>query len=41
MKIYADGLAHLIKMAAMPIYAKMFGFFFTETKRLMALGLGM
>ena len=42
MKVSTNGLCHMTKMAAMPIYAKKpFKIFFSETERPMNLKLGM
>ena len=41
-KVYSNGPGHMTKMAAMPIYGKNpLKIFFSRTRRLMTLGLGM
>ena len=40
-KVFSNGPGHMTKMAAMPIHGKKLKIFFSGTKRLMALKLGM
>ena len=40
-KVYMNGIGHMTKMAAMPIYGKNLKIFFSRTRSLMILKLGM